>query len=81
MLLYVSEAERRAEIVADAAIHAAVPDETWGDAMAQLLEAIRRDCAGDGMIAAIGAIGRVLATHFPRTGTDPNELPDRLIEL
>ena len=81
VLLYLSEAERRAEIVADAAIHAAVPDETWGEAMALLLEAIRDDRAGDGMVAAIGAIGRVLAEHFPRTGTDPNELPDRLIEL
>jgi putative membrane protein len=33
------------------------------------------------MVAAIVAIGEVLAAHFPRTGTDPNELPDRLIEL
>ena len=81
VLLYLSEAERRAEIVADAAIHAKVPDTAWGEAMALLLEAVRDDRPGDGMVAAIGAIGGVLAAHFPRTGTDPNELPDRLIEL
>jgi len=81
VLLYLSEAERRAEIVTDAAIHAKVPSEAWGEAMALLLEAIHDDRPGDGMVAAIGAIGAVLAEHFPRTGADPNELPDRLIEL
>ena len=81
VLLYVSEAEHRAEIVTDAAIHAKVPREAWGDAMALLLEGVRDDRPGDGMVAAIGAIGTVLAAHFPRTGTDPNELPDRLIEV
>lgn len=81
VLLYLSEAEHRAEIVADAAIHAKVPDTAWGEAMALLLADVRDDRPGDGMVAAIGAIGGVLAEHFPRTGTDPNELPDRLIEL
>jgi putative membrane protein len=81
VLLYVSEAEHRAEIVTDAAIHAKVPREAWGEAMALLLEGVRDDRPGDGMVAAIGAIGTVLAAHFPRTGTDPNELPDRLIEV
>ena len=81
VLLYVSEAEHRAEIVTDAAIHAKVPPEAWGEAMAGLLAHIRDGRPGDGMVEAIGAIGSVLAGHFPRTGTDPNELPDRLIEL
>jgi len=81
VLLYLSEAEHRAEIVADAAIHAKVPDTAWGEAMALLLDAIGDGRPGDGMVAAIAAIGQVLAAHFPHTGTDPNELPDRLIEL
>ena len=81
VLLYLSEAERRAEIVTDAAIHASVPREAWGEAMALLTDAIHDGRPGDGMVEAIAAIGRVLAAHFPRTGTDPNELPDRLIEL
>lgn len=81
VLLYLSLAERRAEIVADAAIHARAPQEEWGDAMAALVAAMRENRPGDGMAAAIERIGAVLAAHFPRTGTDPNELPDRLIEL
>jgi putative membrane protein len=81
VLLYLSLAERRAEIVADAAIHAKAPQEEWGEAMAALVAAMRDNRPGDGMAAAIDRIGAVLAHHFPRTGTDPNELPDRLIEL
>ena len=81
VLLYLSLAEHRAEIVADAAIHALVPQEQWGEAMVALIGAIREDRPGDGMAAAIERIGAVLATHFPYTGTDPNELPDRLIQL
>lgn len=81
VLLYLSLAEHRAEIVADAAIHARTPQEQWGEAMAALVAAMRDNRPGDGMAAAVEKIGTVLATHFPRTGTDPNELPDRLIQL
>jgi putative membrane protein len=81
ILLYLSLAEHRAEIVADEAIHSKVAPELWGDAMATLIEGIKDKRAGDGMVAAIGKIGAVLAEHFARTGTDPDELPDRVIEL
>jgi putative membrane protein len=81
VLLYVSLAERRAELVADAAINAKVTPETWGIAMHALIEAIRDKRPGDGMVAAIGQIGTVLAEHFPRSADDTNELPDRLILL
>lgn len=81
VLLYLSLAERRAEIVADAAIHAKAPQELWGEAMAALVAAMHDQRPGDGMAAAIERIGAVLAVHFPYTGTDPNEMPDRLIEL
>jgi len=81
VLLYLSLAEHRAEIVADAAIHAKAPQEEWGEAMAALVSAMHDNRPGDGMAAAVEKIGAVLAAHFPRTGTDPNELPDRLIQL
>jgi len=81
VLLYLSLAEHRAEIVADAAIHSRVPNETWGAAMAAVLTAVRDDRPADGMADAVAQIGVVLAEHFPRTGAAVNELPDRLIEL
>jgi putative membrane protein len=81
VLLYLSLAEHHAEIVADAAIHKRTPQESWGEAMAALIAEIKAGRPGEGIAAAVERIGVVLATHFPHTGTDPNELPDRMIEL
>ncbi|MFN3516497.1 MAG: TPM domain-containing protein [Novosphingobium sp.] len=81
ILIYLSLAEHRAEIVADAAIAAKVEPEVWGHAMASLIGEIRQGRPGAGMVAAVEEVGAVLAQHFPRASDDRNELPDRLIEL
>ncbi|MCC6925305.1 hypothetical protein [Novosphingobium sp.] len=81
VLIYLSLAEHRAEIVADAAIASKVPPEVWGEAMATLVGGIRRGEAGAGLVGAIEQVGEILAQHFPRADDDTNELPDRLIEV
>jgi putative membrane protein len=81
ILIYLSLAERRAEIVADEAILKVTDDHTWGEAMTVLLVDVREGRVGDGMVAAIEQVGVVLAEHFPRSATDTNEIPDKLIEL
>jgi putative membrane protein len=81
ILIYLSLAEHRAEIVADEAIAAKVAPEVWGDAMAAMLVELKQDRLADGLIAAATRVGAVLAEHFPRAEDDQNELPDRLIEL
>jgi putative membrane protein len=81
ILIYVSLRERRAQIVADEAIASKVAPETWGEAMAALLAEVKQGRLADGMCAAVGKVGAVLAAHFPRAEDDTNELPDRLIEL
>lgn len=81
VLLYLSLAEHRAEIIADAGIHSRVPQERWGEAMAALLAAVKDGRIGDGMADAVAQIGTVLTEHFPGSHDDANELPDRLVEL
>ncbi|TGX53382.1 hypothetical protein E5A73_11075 [Sphingomonas gei] len=81
VLLYLSLAEHRAEIIADESIHSKVQAEVWGEAMAALIVAVKAGRPGDGLAAAVTQIGYVLAEHFPRSEGDTNELPDRLIEL
>ena len=81
VLIYLSVAERRAEIVADEAITKVTTPETWGEAMAALLVEVKQGRVADGMVAAIERVGAVLAEHFPRSSTDTNEIPDKLIEL
>jgi putative membrane protein len=81
ILIYLSLAERRAEIVADEAIHTIVPETVWGEAMVDMLALVRDGKVADGMVAAVRDVGVVLAAQFPRQADDTNELPDRLIEL
>lgn len=81
ILIYLSTGERRAEIVADEAILKVTTPETWGEAMEVLLADVRDGRPGDGICAAIQRIGIVLAEHFPKTADNPNEIPDKLIEL
>ncbi len=81
ILIYLSLQERRAEIVADAAIAGKVAPEIWGDAMIALIAHVREGHPGDGMAEAVRQVGIVLAEHFPKGDDVVNELPDRLIEL
>jgi putative membrane protein len=81
LLLLVSLNEHRADIVADSAIAQKVEPAVWGDAMAALLSHVKQGEAGKGMAEAVRLMGIVLAEHFPQDDENPNELPDRLIEL
>jgi putative membrane protein len=81
ILIYLSMAEHRAEIVGDEAITKVTTPDTWGEAMAALIADVKAGRPGDGIVAAVEIIGQVLAEHFPKTGADTNEIPDKLIEL
>ena len=81
ILIYLSMGEHRAEIVADEAITKVTTPETWGEAMAALLIEVKAGRPGDGIVAAVAEVGKVLAEHFPRSADDTNEIPDKLIEL
>jgi putative membrane protein len=81
ILIYLSMGEHRAEIIGDEAITAVTTPETWGEAMAALITDVKAGRPGDGIVAAVERIGDVLAEHFPKTSTDTNEIPDKLIQL
>ncbi len=81
ILIYISMAEHRAEIVADEAIAGKVDPMVWGEAMAAMLAHVREGRVAEGMVAAVEKVGAVLEEHFPIAEGDTNELPDRLIEV
>ncbi len=81
VLIFVSVAERYAEILADTGIDARVPKGTWQAIVDDLTAAFAQNRPGDGFVAAIEAVGAHLAAHFPPGSADPNELPDHLIVL
>jgi putative membrane protein len=81
ILIYLSMGEHRAEIVADEAITKVTTPDTWGEAMAALIVEVKAGRPAEGIVAAVERVGAVLAEHFPRSGDDSNEIPDKLIEL
>jgi putative membrane protein len=81
VLLFVSVAERYAEIIADKSIDGKVPAGTWKSIIDGLTTSIDEKRTADGFVEAIGAIGTALAANFPPGASDPNELPDHLIIL
>lgn len=81
VLVFVSVAERYAEVLADTGIDAKVPEGTWREIVDELTAKIAAGRAADGFVAAITAAGQHLAQHFPPGSEDPNELPNHLIVL
>ena len=77
ILLFVSLLERQVVVLADRGIHERVPDGTWDDVVAKVLEGIRAGRADEGLVEAIRSCGEHLAAHFPRQPDDRNELPNR----
>ena len=81
VLIFASAAERYAEIVADSGINAKVAPDAWAGAVAALVGAIKAGRPGDGFVAAIELCGAELARNFPPGDLNPNELPDRVVEI
>jgi putative membrane protein len=81
VLIFVSIAEKRVEIIADSAIDARVEKGTWQKIVNDFTAEIGARRVADGFEHAIARIGEKLAEHFPPAGFDPNELPDHLIVL
>jgi putative membrane protein len=82
VLIFVSLAERMAELIADEGIAAHVEPHVWDRAMAALAEGLKRAEPGAGFAAAVGLCGDELAKRFPADPSDnPNQLPDAVVVL
>lgn len=83
VLIFAAAAERYVEVIADAGIHAKVPQEVWDQAVAALIAGIKDGKPADGFVAAIAQCGAVLAEHFPLPpgARNADEIPDKLVEI
>jgi len=81
VLLYVALQERYAEIIADTGIDRLVDQEIWRGIIEPLLLAAREERLTEGLIAAVDAVGAVLAQHVPPVPGDVDELPNKVILL
>jgi putative membrane protein len=81
VLIYVSFAERFAEVIADDGIYKKAPPKTWEQMVRELTHHLGRGARKEGLIAAIDACGKILAAHFPPGRHNIDELPNHLIVL
>lgn len=81
VLIFLSVAERYAEVLADERINRQVPPGTWQAIVDELTAGIGEARATDALIAAISSAGGLLAAHFPPGSADRDELPNHLIVL
>ena len=81
VLLFASLAERRAEVVADEGIYKVTDPAVWDEVVGLLIAGLKKRRTADGFVNAVELSGRILAAHVPPGADNPNELPDRLVEL
>ena len=81
VLVFVSLAERYAEIVADSGINSRVAQPVWDDVVGGLIADAREGRLADGFVSAVGTVGKLLSEYFPVAGGDLNELDDHLVEI
>jgi len=79
VLLYLSLAERHAEIVTDLGVLQRIPAQSWDGILAELTHALARGEIEGGLTKAVERIGACLTEHLPAGPRDPNELPNRVI--
>ena len=81
VLLYVSDAEHYAEVIADNGIYKKVPQRVWDELIADLTKNLGQGQRVEGFVAAVERCGDILAEHFPPEPLGEDELPNHLIVL
>jgi putative membrane protein len=81
ILIYVALADRRVEIVADDGINRKVAQSELDQLADDVVAAARVDALAEGLVAAVNDAGKLLSQHFPPPAINPNELPNRVVEI
>jgi putative membrane protein len=80
LLIFVSEAERYVEIVADRGISKHVADSEWQAIVDAFIQRIKAGHVSEGFVACIDSCGALLKQHVPLSH-EKNELPNHLVVL
>jgi uncharacterized membrane protein len=80
VLIFVAPRVHKFAVVGDEAIHKKCGNEFWQRIVEGIRTHFRNEKFSDALVEAVREIGGVLATDFPKTRSDTNELSDDLIE-
>ena len=81
VVIFASIEDRMVVVVADEAIHARVGDPAWDQAVAAVLNGIKRGDPASGFVDAVRLCGALLAEHFPADAQTRHGLADGLVEI
>ena len=81
VLIYLQLVDRDIEIVADRGISAKVGQDAWDKICRRMEDAFRAGRFEQGALDGIREISALLARHFPPSGANPDELPNRPVIL
>ena len=80
VLIFLAPRAHKFAIVGDKAIHEKCGEDFWQHIVDGMRVHFQNEKFSQALTEAINEVGNVLASHFPRTRADANELPDEIIE-
>ena len=80
VLIFVAPRAHKFAVVGDKAIHEKCGEQFWQHVVDGMRIHFQDEKFSHALTEAISEVGKVLATHFPRTSADANELPDEIVE-
>ena len=78
VLIFVAPRAHKFAVVGDKAIHEKCGDEFWQRVVDEMRAHFQNEKFSHALVETIQEIGKVLASHFPKTATKRNELPDEI---
>jgi uncharacterized membrane protein len=80
VLIFVAPRAHKFAVIGDQAIHEKCGEQFWQHVVDGMRDHFQNEKFSHALTEAINEVGEVLATHFPRTSANANELPDEIVE-
>jgi len=80
ILIFVAPRVHKFAVIGDQAIHEKCGDQFWQRVVEKMRTHFQNEKFSEALIEAVEEIAEVLASDFPKTREDTNELPDDVIE-
>jgi uncharacterized membrane protein len=80
VLIFVAPRAHKFAVVGDKAIHEKCGEQFWQSVVDRMRGHFQNEKFSDALVEAIEEAGKALAAHFPRKGSEKDELPDEVVE-
>jgi uncharacterized membrane protein len=80
VLIFIAPRAHKFAVVGDKAIHEKCGEQFWQQVVDGMRELFQKEKFSRAIVEGIEGVGKSLSTHFPRTATSSNELPDEIVE-